>query len=311
VWTYCAFGSVLRSALEFPELTAAPDTAAPDWDFVVARTTPPEYALHLVGERRVGPERYRLWQYRAGLRLEYSHAGSFDVPRHGNSITWYHRDDVLPELVRSIALGSALALRLECKGFLCIHGSAVSLGNKAVAFVGPKHFGKSTLAAALTAAGARLIGDDLLVVSPGPPALLRPGVASVRLWADMAATLPLSSVSASTLPGVKTTLTGFLEGAVARDVTALETVYVLHPEPNGDDARAVWRTRLPPMEAAVALAQQTKLPPSLVGHAAARDQLAAAAKLASNVPTWRLHAVRDVARLEATVRQIMDWSCTE
>lgn len=304
---YRAFGGVLRSQIEFRELQIATHCASPNWTLVVETCDPPLRAMQQIGERLVGIERYRLWRSREGLRLEYSHAGTFDISSDGAALVWYYDPDAMPELVRSIVLGPAIALAFELSGFLCLHGSAVALDDGAVAFLGPKHFGKSTLAAALTAEGGRLLGDDLLVVSQGPPACVRPGVASVRLWADMAAALPLQSICDTLIPGVKTTATGFITEALANSATPLRDIYVLAPSATESPCGPVWRTRLAPIDAAIALAHQTKLPDSLVGLRAAGSQLATAAAVARTVPVWTLRIFRDVSRLKTVVRQIIDW----
>ena len=308
---FVAFGGVLRSEIEFPELPLATGCVKPDWTLIVESSEPPSGAFVHLGERQLHAERYDLWRSPAGFRLAYSHAGTFDISHDGTQIIWYHQPEAILELVRSIVLGPAIALALELSGLLCLHGSAVSLGGAAVAFVGPKHFGKSTLATALTTSGAQLIGDDLLVVRPGPPVTVRPGVASVRLWPDMAAVLPLESVSDTLIPGVKTTVTGFVEEALAAAQCPLKSVYALSPVRKGADTRHIWRTRLAPTEATITLAHQTKLPDSLVGLRGAGAQLALAAAVATSVPVWRLHIVRDVAKLDAVVQQITEWSLAE
>jgi hypothetical protein len=267
--------------------------------------------LVLVGQRPVGEEQYRLFQHADGLRLIHSHAGTFDIANGGSRIVWYHDEDALPEFVRNIVLGPAISLALELSGFLCLHGSAVAIGESGVAFVGPKHFGKSTLATALTAAGARLIGDDLLAVSAGPPATVRPGVASVRLWADMTSALPLGAICQTLIPGVKTTATGFVEEALAAEAASLRAIYVLSPVRGAVDVPTVRRSLLSPSEATIALAHQTKLPPSLVGLRAAGTQLLAAAAVAGTVPVWTLHPARDIGRLGPLVGQIIEWSSAE
>ena len=308
VHTYAAFGGFLRSEIEFPELTRAPDRALANWMVAVDHRERAWEEFVPIGERRIGHEQYRLWRGPGGLRLEYSHAGTFDLLSDGSRIVWYYRADALPELVRSIIIGPVIALALELGGFLCLHGSAVTIESRAIAFLGPKHFGKSTLATALTTAGAKLIGDDLLVVNPGPPVMVSPGVASVRLWADMAAALPLDTVCNTLIPGVKTTVTGFANGALAVQPAMVDAIYVLSPVPRDADAPAVERTRLSQTEATIALAHQTKLPDSLVGFRAAGSKLASTAAVAATVPVWRLHAIRDVARLDTTVRQIIEWT---
>jgi hypothetical protein len=305
---YSVFGGNLRSEIPFPELVAAV-CDRPDWTFRIARGAPAAVRLERIGERQLGPETYRLFRTSSGLRLEYSHAGLFDISNDGTSIVWYHRPDAHPELVRSIVLGSALALALELKGMLCLHGSAVALGrgSRAIAFLGPKYHGKSTLATALTAAGARLIGDDLLAITPGPPTTVRPGVASVRLWSDTARALSVDTLCARVIHGVKTTATAFSERALVRGVAPLSAVYVLDPVGTGGEQAAGRRERLGGVAAAIALAHQTKLPGTLVGLHAAGSQLAAAAAVAATVPVWTLRAVRDFSVLPALVEQILEW----
>ena len=307
--TYAAFGGFLRSEIEFPELTRAADGVSANWSVMVESCEPTWDDFLPVGERKIREERYRLWRSATGLRLEYSHAGIFDLVNDGSRIIWYQRRDALPELVRSIIIGPVIAMALELGGFLCLHGSAVTIESRAVAFLGPKHHGKSTIATALTTAGAKLLGDDLLVVRPGPPAVVCPGVASVRLWADMAGALPLASVCNTLIRGIKTTVTGFAEAALAEKPAILDAIYVLSPLARDADGPAARRTRLPRTEATVALAHQTKLPDALVGFRAAGSQLASAAAVAASVPVWTLHTIRDVARLATTVDQITEWTC--
>lgn len=310
---YQAFGGVLRSEIEFPELKATNNCPKPDWTLIVEPARPPHRALTLMGERRVRDELYRLWRSSQGFRLEYSHGGTFDLSKDGRLIVWYHDESAIMELVRNIVLGPAIALALELAGCFCLHGSGIAFGRRALAFIGPKYFGKSTLATALTTAGARLLGDDLLVMHPGPSeTTIRPGIASVRLWPDVAAALSLVQVCRTIIPGVKTTATGFATDEVASSQCSLAAVYVLSPfASNGRDTSAVSRLPLTRTEATVALAHQTKLPDSLVGLRGAGTQLARAAAVAAGVPVWKLNIVRDISRLDEVVRQIIDWSLAE
>lgn len=311
VYHYAAFGGVLRSAIEFPELHAVAEVAVPDWTLLVADTPPVGEPIEFLGKRELHGEWYQLSRLENGLRLEYSHAGMFDVSTDGAVIVWY-RIDTLLELVRSIVLGPAIALALELSGFFCLHGSAVVLDRGAVAFIGPKYFGKSTLAAALVATGARLVGDDLLAIRPGVPTAVRPAVPSVRLWPDMVAALPLDGLCDTLIEGVKTTRQ-FTDRAVAINESKLTAIYLLSPiaRDAGSGRPVVCRTRLGPIDAAVALAHQTKLPSTLVGSLHAGSQLAKAAAVAGDVPVWKLSTVRDVARLGEVSQHIISWSSLE
>ncbi len=302
---YSVFGAMLDSDLEFPELEPARREGRSSWRLLVANSIPPAAGAVLLGRRELGAESYSLWQTPRGLRLEYSHAGVFDLSADGTTVVWYRRA-ALQELVRSIVLGPVLALSLELSGLFCLHGSAVAINNEAVVFLGPKYHGKSTLATALTAAGAQLIGDDLIAVTPGLPAMVRPGVPSVRLWADSAGALPLGALCRNLVPGIKTTASGFAGHAHTRGEVRLGALYILEPVTK-HEGPACTRRRLSSAAAAIGLAHQTKLADALIGMVAAGTQLAAAARLAVNVPVWAIAPVRDLARLPEVVEQIMHW----
>lgn len=303
---YRAFGGLIESELPFPELTRVDSNEAPRWKVMVAECPPPEVELTPLGERRLGAESYRLWRTAAGLRLEYSHAGIFDLSRSGGEITWYRRHGAIEELVRSIILGPAVALSLELAGLLCLHGSAVAIDGRAIVFLGPKHHGKSTLATALTAAGARLIGDDLIAIAPGAPPMVTPGIASVRLWEDAVDALPVSAISSSVVRGIKTTVSGFAERAVTEGAIPLGGIYILHPVV-ARDGFACERSRLSGAAAAISLAQQTKIPDALIGMDGAGVKLAEAAKLALTAEAWMLATARDMQLLPRIVEQIFTW----
>ncbi|MGB3637574.1 MAG: serine kinase, partial [Rivularia sp. (in: cyanobacteria)] len=66
--------------------------------------------------------------------------------------------------IRLFILGAAIGVILHQRGFLVLHASAVVMNGNAVAFVGDKGRGKSTMAAALNARGHNLIGDDVIAL---------------------------------------------------------------------------------------------------------------------------------------------------
>jgi hypothetical protein len=302
---YAAFGGVLRSAVRFPELVPA-ESGAVDWTLRIG-STPPGGSMSAIGERRVREEIYRVFRTSTGLRLEYSHAGLFDVAGDGSEITWYPCPGASDDLMRTIVLGPILALVLELSGHFCLHGSAVEVASRGVAFVGAKHHGKSTLGVALTRAGARFLGDDTLAVTPGPPAVLRPGIGSVRLWDDAARALRVAELCETVFAGVKTTATGFAGTAIRRSAVPLDTVYVLEPIVCEATSSPVQRVRIDGIAAAVSLAHHAKLPDPLVGYVAAGSRLRTAVSIAATVPVYSLRIARSFELLPLVVGQILDW----
>jgi hypothetical protein len=78
--------------------------------------------------------------------------------------------------------GSVLAHAATAEGLLVLHASAVEVDGRALAIVGAPGAGKSTLAALLCAAGARLVADDALRVdATGNGVVCFPGTRSLRL----------------------------------------------------------------------------------------------------------------------------------
>jgi hypothetical protein len=70
------------------------------------------------------------------------------------------------------------------KDQMLFHGSAFTLpdSSKACIFLGNKGAGKSTLAAAFTKFGCKVLCDDLIPVTPGP--VVQPGIPMIKLFKD-------------------------------------------------------------------------------------------------------------------------------
>ena len=303
---YSVFGGVLRSRLMFPELLPSSNDDT-DWNLYIGDENLSPEAGRQIGERRVGSELYRLLAGPAGYQLSYSGAGRFDISRDGRAITWFPTSTAKPELARWIVLGPALGLALEATGHLCLHGSAVAIGERAIGFIAPKHHGKSTIAVALTTAGATFVGDDTLAVTCGAFPTLRPGIPAVRLWKDAARSLDIGRLCNTVFEGVKTTATGFSAQNIRRAPVPLSAIYVLEPVPYNENEPPVQRRALSLPAAAAALAQHAKLPDTLVGLAYAGHRLRRAATLAMATPVYSLRIARDFEQLPAVVSQILDW----
>jgi hypothetical protein len=94
-------------------------------------------------------------------------------------------------VLRTVILGPALGALLYQRGWLPLHASAVGVSGGAVAFVGEKGEGKSTLAAAMYAQGHPLVADDVTaieVAGTGQPTVF-PAYPQLRLWPGAAASL--------------------------------------------------------------------------------------------------------------------------
>lgn len=109
-------------------------------------------------------------------------AATFAFERGGRIAVTPHSDDA--ETVRAFLLGSAWAVLLHQREMLPLHGCALEWEGRARLFVGERGAGKSTLAAALLRAGARLVSDDVTAVDlSGGIARTWPGLRSMKLAA--------------------------------------------------------------------------------------------------------------------------------
>ena len=87
-------------------------------------------------------------------------------------------------------LGPVLGFVLRLRGICCLHASAVCIGQKIIALMGPPHAGKSSTAAAFAELGCPVVSDDIAVLVERDEAILvQPGYPRLSLWPDVVATL--------------------------------------------------------------------------------------------------------------------------
>lgn len=154
------------------------------------------------------------------------------------------------EWVQILLRGTLLALLLDLGGRSTLHASAVEIDGGAVALAGGSGAGKTTTAALLCAAGARLVSEDVLAVDlePGGPRC-RPGSTELRLRPAASGLAQPSWVRAR-----RPLVDGRL--AVRAETTPLQQVplrAVVFPRPDRS-ATVAELTRVRPAEAALWLA---------------------------------------------------------
>jgi hypothetical protein len=301
---YEAFGGILQSDLPFPELR---ETAAQraDWTLRIAGSAPtdPDGAL-LGAEQIAGGVVGRLSQRGERFRLCFDDTGIFDLTAKGSRITWWPAPDATPEIVRADMLGRVLAVAFHIGGDLTLHGSAIGIDGRGVAFVGAKGLGKSTLAMALRTAGAQVLADDTIRLTSETPAIA-PGVRTLRLRLDAAARFGIAGPA--TLPGDKVPVhDGGVAPVAAR--TPLAAVYVLVPRRAGEISSTV-RRQLPSMEATLTLVQHGKSA-GLLGGSEAGVALRRASTVARRAAVYALEIPRELSAVNAAAAQLIAWHTT-
>ena len=128
--------------------------------------------------RKVG----RATIFAEGVRFDCDDEVCFEM-RGGDTIGWVPGPDWTGRLPVSF-FSSVAAITLAWRGILPLHASTVVLHGKAWLIAGTPGAGKSTLAAELLGAGARLLADDLTPLSLGPQPLAWRGRPAMRLHPD-------------------------------------------------------------------------------------------------------------------------------
>jgi hypothetical protein len=167
-------------SLKAPPSTIRPDESRGEPWYVSTRRRPPGVPELVI---RKYPGEIYWWRFFDGAEYLLDVAGR-------TAHAWW-----APPLTLADALGylfgQVLGVLLRLRGTVCLHGSAVAVGDRAYVLSGPEAAGKSTTAAALVRRGLRILTDDVIpiderggeiLMQPGPPRLhlLRPSVEA--LW---------------------------------------------------------------------------------------------------------------------------------
>ena len=304
--SYRVFGGVLRSELPFPELPVA-STLEADWSLEIRHDLPAlGEATRLGEEPLIDGVTARLVRDAARYRLAFEDTGTFDVSLDGTALTWYPAEGASEELARLDVIGRVLALAEHATGGHCLHASSVVVDGRAIAFIAPKGYGKSTTAMSLLRQGARLLTDDTLPVHVGGTVMAHPGVHGVRLREDTAEQFAADHAIAPTLNTDKKLLSAFENDRIADEPVPLDAVYLLNPVRSDSAESLVSRRRLTSLESALVLVAHGKLA-TLLGRDEGSRTLTRASRIARDVPVYTLQIARDLGRVDDVARTIVGW----
>ena len=289
--TYTVFGVAVECPFELSELEELDRPAIESvirWRVEVCASAPPPLALTPTGTESVyGPVSVRAAVSPGVARLAFDDTGTFDVLASHRVIRWHRGPASTPAAVRADLLGRVLALATHVDGALVLHASAVSVDGGAIAFLGPKRAGKSTLATALVRRGARLVTDDMLVVHfHGDAPCASPGVQRVRLWPDSARAVGATIRSDE---GCKPSIDDLGTGSREYVEKPLVACYVLQPVAN---TAAFVKRKLSDVHAALAGVSFSKLG-GLAGGKLGADVLERSTRLARAVPMYAVDVPRE------------------
>jgi hypothetical protein len=238
--------------------------------------------------------------------LRFPHLLDFEVSDDGATVRASQSEATSPETFWHLLLDQVLPRALSHRRRHVVHAAGIAHHSVAVAFVGDTGAGKSTMAGVFAQGGEQLLSDDALVIDPvGRSHNVIPTYPSLRLWSDSLAELGLDNRDLLRVAhySEKRRLKVPLPPAEhPRSSWPLAVIYYLDPVA---PAAQTTITRLTPREAvAVLLRESFQL--DVTDISATAWLLDRCARLADDIPVFRLGYPRDFHQLDGVRRTVTD-----
>jgi len=116
-------------------------------------------------------------------RFCYADRTEFLIDQRGTEIWAQWPEPLTLEDAATYLLGPIMGFVMLLRGVVCLHASAIAIGDEAIALVGPAGSGKSTTAAAFSERGYSILAEDVVTLDDrADHFLVRPAYPCIRLW---------------------------------------------------------------------------------------------------------------------------------
>lgn len=246
VYDFC--GIRVASEIALPQLRPADGAAACSISVDTERPALSGVRWFHEWRKRGGPPWLSFGRLGEGYVLRFAeHLADFVLDTNATRIVAHPGPRLPVDTLRHLLIDQVLPLAASRQGRLSLHASAVHIpGAGTIGFVGETGRGKSTLAAALAARGARVVTDDCLTIdAAGGGVLAIPGYPGLRLFPGAAAN-GLAGVRRSRVAHYSTKQR-IAQGAAKFDKapSALRALFLLSERADNGPAAAVARCRAP------------------------------------------------------------------
>lgn len=179
---YAVHGLTIESSIRLPDLLSTNSPA--DVKILYGKLTE-DFVTKTLGEAKIfNRPGCQTRVSKRGLMLEWERVGKVLI-RNGSEVIVELEAETEEADLQPFLTGPVLSVLLHQRGQLVLHASSVNVGGSAIAFLGSKGFGKSTLAASMQVRGHQLITDDILPVSfERNVATTFPGYPKIKLFPD-------------------------------------------------------------------------------------------------------------------------------
>ena len=158
-------------------------SALPSWLYEVSANQVETYVADYNDE--CGNPVLRMFSVLEGkyFRFSYADRTEFLVDQAGTEVWAKWAEPLTIEDTATYLLGPVMGFVMLLRGVVCLHASAIAVGDKAIALLGPAGSGKSTTAAAFSDRGYSVLAEDVVTLDDhGCQFLVRPGYPCIRLW---------------------------------------------------------------------------------------------------------------------------------
>lgn len=287
-YSYRVYGINIRSTVQLPDLIKAESTPDVRIRLGEVANSPLFRSLAASGQVFERPG-CKIIASADAMFINWDRVGAFLV-RGGFEVIIEPEPGVPDEDLQPFLTGPVLSVLLHQRGFLVLHASAVVIGDAAVAFLGAKGDGKSTLAAHFQVRGHRLIGDDIVPIrlEDNRP-VVAGGFPRIKLYNDS-----IAAVGAN--PNDFPVIHRFVEKRSFRyldrfstEPISLHSLYVLC------DAEDVGLEKLGDAAAFIEITRHTYVNRFLKALKAESRHFRQCRQLLSKLPVWRIDRPRDFA----------------
>jgi hypothetical protein len=240
----------------------------------------------------------------SGYLVRFPDEADFLIELPARRITGWPTRDCREDHFRSLYTNAILPIPGNHQGGLFLHGSAVSINGRAVAFLGQSRSGKTTLAGAFAKAGHPFLTEDVIDLARSAGEYqVQPKPSGLRLFSDSAAFL-LGDVADWADEDEKRSVSGGSALPFCDHATPIAALFVLGDDPTADFAIE----RLAPPSAVSQL-----MPHAFVldveDKARLRDHFGRIVALSLDVACYSLDYLRDYSQLPrvmAAIAAILD-----
>jgi hypothetical protein len=304
----------LNLASDFPFASPLPSGAGPIDLTVACSPLPLEPGQSPAGEllfaspdrNAAGESLASLHRLPAAERIRFTGTAEFTLAEGG--IDCRLQDAGRAAMAEIHLLGTVLAFYLERRGVRVLHGAAVAIGGRSVAFLATNRGGKTSLAAALIQAGGALLSDDLLAIDEREGAFwVRPGYPQVRMWPDAAIHF-LGTVAGleQVLPGIdkrRVPIGAGCFGRFRREPRPLAAIYLPERRPAQEAIRIAPVSR---RDAVIHLVRHSYCPRLVAAVGLQAERLALFDRLTAAVPLRRLRYPSGFDQLDRVLAAVLD-----